>query len=353
MKKIFLLFIIILIITGCSSKLDNSKENNIENKIDETIIQENKKKMISCLENELGGYITTEKSEFKDIPLSEITNKEDKIQYYKGLQASSYDMYIIYENTPSEFEVLKDFELYISKKYSIYQKYSFNNGINVLIHNALNDINFKEIERKCNINYYKPDKTISIPNKILESLNDTSLIIIKSGTNRLGTIENKDTISNTLDIINTSYQYSYNKINEGYLCDNYAFEFEMYNKKGKLLNTIYIWHDGKRLIPKNLNKGCSYYNITSNKDIRKIIEEETNYIFYNYSNYEEECNKDLELIYEDKEYNYYLKCTKSDNVLIHFDISNLTMNIKYALNNNYINIDQLVLYDNLMVKEKK
>ena len=39
--------------------------------------------------------------------------------------------------------------------------------------------------------------------------------------------------------------------------------------------------------------------------------------------------------------------------MIHFDISNLTMTVKYALNNNYINPDQLVLYNDIMIKEKK
>ena len=351
-NKLFLIVLLVFIIVGCSNNENNIFDND-NYEVDETIIQENKNKMISCLENGLGGYVTSEKNELSDLLLSEITVKEDKIQYYKGIKTNDNNMYVIYENTPSEFEVLKDFDLYFSKKYSIYQKYQFNNGINVLIHNALNDINFKEIERKCNVSYYEPDKIIDIPTKTINKINNTTKIIIKSGNSKLGTIEDNDTISDVLDIISTSHQYSYKGINEGYLCDGYAFEFEMYNDRGKKLDTIYIWNDGTRLIPKSIHSGCSYFTTTSNKDLRKIIEKETNYKFYGYSDYQDECDEALELIYEDKDYKYYLRCIKSDKVLIHFDISNLTMNVKYALNNNYINIDQLVLYDDLMIKEKK
>ncbi len=356
-KLFIIVFLFVFFISGCSNKNNNTLDNIIgqdnNNEVDETIIQENKNKMISCLENELSGYITSEKNELSDLILSEITDKDDRIQYYKGIKTSNNDMYVIYKNTPSEFEVLKDFDLYFSKKYSVYQRYSFNNGINVLIHNALNDVNFKEIEKKCNVSNYEPDKIIDIPTKTINKINNTTIIIIKSGNNKLGTIEDKDTITDVLDIIGTSHQYSYKDINEGYLCDGYAFEFEMYNDKGKKLDTIYVWHDGTRLIPKSIHSGCSYFSTTSDKDLRKIIEEETNYKFYGYSDYEDECAEELELIYEDKDYRYYLRCIKSDKVLIHFDISNLTMNVKYALNNNYINVNQLVLYNDLMIKEKK
>ena len=46
----------------------------------------------------------------------------------------------------------------------------------------------------------------------------------------------------------------------------------------KLIDIIYVWNDGKRLLPASIN-GC-YYFTSNGVDLRKIIEEETDYIFY-------------------------------------------------------------------------
>ena len=350
-KFLIIIFLFVFIITGCSSNQNTKIDDNYE--IDETILEENKNKMIACLENELGGYITTENDELIDLSLDEITDKQDKIQYYKGIKANDNNMYVIYQNTPSEFEVIKDFDLYFSKKFPIYQKYLFNDEIYVFIHNANNDINFKEIQNKCNINNYEVDNVKNIPNKNINKIKETKKIIIKSGEKELGTITNKNSIDDIIEIISTSEQYSYKGINNGYLCDGQSFDFNLFNDKEKLIDTIYVWNSGTRLIPKSIHSGCSYYSTTSNKDIREIIEKETDYKFYGYTDYEDECAEALELIYEDNNYKYYLNCIKSDKVLIHFDITNLTMTVKYALNNNYINPDQLVLYNDLLIKEKK
>ena len=281
-KRLFVIIFVFAFITcGCSNRNNASVDNTIEqdnnNEVDQTIILENKKKMITCLENELGGYIASEKNELSDLPLKDITDREDRIQYYKGIKTSDNNMYVIYENTPSEFEVLKDFDLYFSKKYPIYQRYQFNNGITVLIHNTLNDIDFKEIERKCNVNYQEPDKIINIPTNTINKINDTKKIIIKSGEKRLGTITNEKSINDIIETITTSVQYSYKDTDVAYLCDGYSFEFNLFNNKDKLIDTIYVWHSGTRLIPKSIHSGCSYFNTTSSKDLRKIIENETNY----------------------------------------------------------------------------
>ena len=338
---------------------DDLKEEVKEIKIDnpnndELVWQANKQKMISCIENELGGYLATEKNELIDLPLTDITDKLNKIQYYKGLKTNTDKMYVLFDNTPSEYEVLKDFDLYFASKYSIYQRHFFNNGVTVLINSPNNDIDFKTVEKKCSFESFEVDKINHIPSKTINKLNDTTKIIIKSGSNNLGTIEDKNTIKDILEIISTSEQRSFKNIDTAYLCDGHAFDFVMYNDKNKLIDTIYVWHDGTRLIPKSIHRGCSYYSTNTDKDLRKIIEESTNHKYYSYTDYGEECsNNTKELIYEDNEYKYYLRCPKSDKLLIHFDITNQTMNIKYALNNNYITPNQLVLYNDLMLKEKK
>ena len=147
----------------------------------------------------------------------------------------------------------------------------------MLIHNTLNDIDFTEIERKCNVNYQEPDKIINIPTKTINKINDTKKIIIKSGEKILGTITNEKSINDIIETITTSVQYSYKDTDVAYLCDGYSFEFNLFNNKDKLIDTIYVWHSGTRLIPKSIHSGCSYFNTTSSKDLRKIIENETNY----------------------------------------------------------------------------
>ena len=84
-KRLFVIIFVFAFITcGCSNRNNASVDNTIEqdnnNEVDQTIILENKKKMITCLENELGGYIASEKNELSDLPLKDITDREDRIQ---------------------------------------------------------------------------------------------------------------------------------------------------------------------------------------------------------------------------------------------------------------------------------
>lgn len=322
---------------------------------DEIIAKENKEKILSCLEKELGNYITTEKDMLKSISLDEITDKKDKISYYKGF-ANNDNMYIMYEgNFTYEWDVMRDFDLYFSQKFPTYQKFLFSNsGIYVLIHNTSKNIDYEELLNKCDITDNNNAKTKKIPSKTLKKLTKTNKIIIKSNDGKLGTINDKKVINEVVDIISGSIQY-YGK-NIGYLCDGNAFNFELYNDKDELIDTILLWYDGKRLIPKSLSGKCSYYLIT--KDLREIIERETNYKFYGITDYSESCDTALELIYEDSEYKYYLNCIKSDKVLISFTLNNTTMTLKYALNNNYISIEHLfryneILMNELLIKKKK
>lgn len=303
----------------------------------------------ACLENELGAYIMTEKDNASEIPLTDITDKKEQVEYYKGIKANEKNMYIIFKgNVTYEWEVMKDFQLYFSKKFPVYQRYfMMDKGIYIFIHNNSNDVKFDEIINKCNNGINKEDgKTIK--SKTLNSLNKTNKIIIKSGDTELGTINNKDSINNILSVISNSKQSG-----DVFLCDSNSFNFEMYDNN-KLIDTVYVWHDGSRLIPKSIHSGCSYYRKTNDKiDLREIIEKETDYIFYDISDYSDNCDSALELIYEDDKYNYYLSCEKSDKVFIHFTLSNLQMTLKYALNNNYITPDKLEDFTDLFIKKEK
>ena len=303
----------------------------------------------ACLENELGAYIMTEKDDASDIPLTDITDKEEQVEYYKGVKANDENMYVIFRgNVTYEWEVMKDFELYFSKKFPTYQKYFImDKDIYIFVHNNANDVNFDEIMNKCN-NITNKEDGKTIESKTLNSLNKTNKIVIKSGDTEIGTINNKDSINNVLDVISNAKQSG-----DVFLCDGNSFNFEMYNNN-KLIDTVYVWHDGSRLIPKSIHSGCSYYGNTNNKiDLREIIEKETDYVFYDISDYSDNCDSALELIYEDDKYNYYLSCEKSDKVFIHFTLSNLQMTLKYALNNNYITPDKLEGFTDLFIKKEK
>ena len=129
----------------------------------------------------------------------------------------------------------------------------------------------------------------------------------------------------------------------------------MLDENEKLIDTIYLWGDGKRILPKGLKvEGCGYYSIQDfDIDFRKVIEENTNYIFYGISDYSEESKKHLTPIYEDEKYKYLINWENSDKVLIHFTLNNLYMKLEYALKNNYITIEQLKRYDGLLIRKTK
>ena len=339
-----------------TNELEEISWNTIINKDISILIEinANDNKILNCLENELNGYIVTEKSKISEIPLQVITNKNDKIQYYKGLKTKDNNMYVIYKNTPSEYEVMKDFDLYFSKQYAVYQKFEFNNtGLFIFIYNDANDIDYRELQKKCSFNHYENAEIINIPNNTIKKINNTEKIKIKVGEKELTTINDTIEINNILNIISKASQYSFNGAGVAYLCDGYSFNFDLYDKNNKLIDTIYVWSDGIRLIPKSIHSGCSYYSISTDDDLRLIIEKLSDYQFYGLIDYSEVCSQALELIYEDDNYEYYFNCIKSDMVLIDFYLTNQTMTLKYALNNNYIKPEQLNIYGNLLIKKEK
>lgn len=127
LKKIFMLislFLASICLFGCSN------EDNTE--------------IISCLKNEAGAYITSEISINTEVSLNTFTDKESKVKSYTSVRTSEEDIYAIVETSSSG--VVKDFEKYFSDNYNNY--YSYNeNGVYVYIHNSLNEVNDKDIQK--------------------------------------------------------------------------------------------------------------------------------------------------------------------------------------------------------------
>ena len=336
---IFIVILILLILIGIIIKISD-EEVKLEEGQKEQISKE-EHEFLTCLESELGGYLASEVNTLTEISLRDITDKEDKIDYYKGFAANEYKFIIV---KSEESEVARDVNLYFNQSYPMYQSFTFND-INVLISSEDNNIKESNIKNAC---ITKADDGLSLPDETINQLNETNKIIITRGEDNLGTISDEAKIEEIINALKATKRYG-----ETFNCDGHAFEFQLYNNE-ELIDTIYIWQDGKRMIPSSLSGGCAYYTVSSNEiDFREFIEEETDYIFYAIYDYSKECTENRELIFEDEEYRYYLNCMKSDEVFIHFDVSNLKMTLKYALENNYINIEQLKEYDNVLIKEEK
>ena len=311
-------------------------------------VEQQMSEIVSCLENELGGYLVTEQDDLIDIPLSEIKNVNmEKIEIFKGKYASNHkdNMYFIVfpTNGTYESEVMNIFDEYFSKKFTTYQTFLSPVIPTIYIHTESNDIDMKTLTNKCVTNN-GDRKSNSIPSNIIKNLDKTNQIVINSGDKELGVIKDSNKIKEILGAISSA-----NKYGEVCLSDGHGFDFKMYNGD-KLIDTIQVWGDGKRILPESIN-GC-YYSISNGTDLRKIIEDETDYIFYSILDYSETCAAALELVYENNEHKYYLSCIKSDKVMIKFMINNKVMTLKSALENNFISADKVANeYPDVLIKE--
>lgn len=306
-------------------------------------LKEIENKEISCIEEKLNKYVNTS----KEILLSDITDKNYKIKYFKGFSDgfNSYIMFIEYNGT-YEYEVMKDFDLYFINKYDIYQKFTTNFGMTILIHTEDNNIDEKELISSCYVDLPIQYKTKNIPINVINDLRKTSKIKFEYGDKE---INDKNIIEKLVNAVSNSSQIFYKGTGNAFLCDGPSKLF-MYDEKGNLIDTLYVYGDGNRLIPESVKEGgCEYY--TTKEDIRKIFEEGTDIIYHGITDYSEVCASALELIYEDDNYKYYFSCIKSDLVLINFTLNNKVMKLKYALDNNYIKPEQLIIYNNLIIKE--
>ena len=342
-KSIFTILmcgVMVLGVVGCGKK---------EQESDKKTTEDYDKELVQCLESQLGGYLVTETDDLIEIPLSEIkSNDKEKIAYYKGVYASNHpnNIYVMVfpKNGTYEFSVMKDFDKYFYHKFSVYQTYESPLTPTIYIHNQDNDVNFKDIVNQCIVkNDYKDAK--SIPNETLNKISNTTKIVIKSSQKELGTISDKNKLTEILNAIKSSKQYG-----EPCEADNYAFEFEMYDNDNKLIDTIYVWRDGNRLIPKSIN-GC-YYSISNGIDLNKIIEEKTEYIFYGILDYRDNNNQKEQLIYKDDKNSYYLKSDDTNEIAIKFMLNNQIMTLKYALENKYISAEKVAKeYPDILIKK--
>ena len=336
---VFIVVLIILILIGIIIKI--SDEEGKPKEAQKEQISKEEREFLTCLESELGGYLASEVNTLTEIPLKDITDKEDKIDYYKGYTANGYKLIIM---KSEESGVAREVNLYFSQSYPIYQSFTFND-IEVLISSEDNNIKESEIKNSC---MTRAIDGTSLPDETINKLNETDEIIITRGEDTLGTITDKIKIEEIINALKAVKRYG-----EAFNCDGHAFEFQLYNNE-ELIDTIYIWQDGKRMMPSSLSGGCAYYTVSNNEiDFRKFVEEETDYIFYGIYDYSKECTVDKELIYEDEEYKYYLNCMKNNEAFIHFNTNNLKMTLEYALDNHYINPDELKEYDNILIKEEK
>ena len=308
-------------------------------------------RLIGCLENELGGYLVTEQDNLIDILLTEIKNIDiEKIEYFRGVYASNHkdNMYLmIYpKNGTYEAEVMNKFSDYFSNKFSTYQTFESPLIPTIYIHTKDNNINIRDITNKCIIKVNE-NKSKYIGSNTIRKLNSTDKIVIKSGNKVLGEIKDVSKIGTILNTISSSKQSG-----DAFLCDGYGFDFVMYNGT-KLIDTIHVWNDGRRLIPQSDGSvGCSYYSISNEIDLRKIIEDETDYIFYGILDYSDTCDSALELIYQNNNHKYYLNCIKSDKVMIKFMTQNKVMTLKSALENNLISADKVASeYPDVLIKK--
>jgi len=295
-----------------------------------------------CLVNQTGAYIMSESNELYDMPLSTFETNEDEIIYYKSFYTNNENIYVIVKTYDGE--VIRDFDKYFSSKYDVYQTYSVNDSTYIYVYNKLNDIDFEDL-KKCITNKVNDKVVKKIDSKTVEKLEKTNKIVMNFSNGTPETIENAKTINEIIDIISSGKQYG-----DAALCDGHSLELLMYNDDN-LIDTIYVWRGGSRLIPKSIHSGCSYYTV-SDSNLIEIIERETNYISYNLFSLTDSCEEN-EKIYSDEKYNYYLNCKERGNMLIKFNTKNLKMNLKYALDNNYISIENLSAYNDLIIKEEK
>ena len=348
-KEILIISVVIIILLLIIFGIIIFTKDTVPKANEEEQITEQEQRFISCLENELGARISSNILEFSDIKLNDIIDKTEGIMYFKGVQSGNNSYIIVKSNTTYDYDINKYFDLYFSNKYDTFQLFDLTTGIYAYLHNNENNTSKSELLKACQGSNLKDIKVEDFPSKTIDKLNKTASIVIKDGSYELGQITNTEEIEQILNYISMSKQYG-----ENFLCDGHLFELEMLDEEGKLIDTIYLWGDGKRLLPKSLEGGCGYYSIADfDIDFRKIIEENTNYKFYGIYDYSVEGKENLTQIYEDEKYKYFINWENSDKVLIYFTLNNLYMKLEYALNNNYITPKQLEEYDGLLIRETK
>jgi len=338
-KKIFKILLVIGLVFSFSGCTYEGEETYDSEKAEQQRLE-----LAMCIDNKINEEVFKNKKKEKELKLNEITNNEAEVKFSHGKIFDKDNMYIL---VLSSNVYIKDINTYFSKKYSEFQHFYYGGDINVYAHTKDNKINFNQILGECSEGFLDGLEGDMIPEELVDELISTNKIVVKNTKEKeYGVIKNKDSINDILKLAADSKIYGTH-----FLTDNYSLKLEMYDND-KLINTIYLWKDGKRL---KLNGGIDgYYKITNYSiDIREIIEKETDYIFYGIS-FNKEMNEVIkELVYSDSEYNYYIHFNNSNNFLIEFNTTNKVMTLKHALEKKYITPDQLIIDDLILTKEKK
>lgn len=339
MKKrlsVLLCGIMLLLFAGCDKK-----------EIEKQITDDYDYELFQCIEKQLGSYLN---DDLIEIPLSEIKNSDfDKIAYYKGVYSKENkdNIYVMVfpKNGTYESRVMKDFDKYFYNQFSVYQMFESSLTPTIYLHTKDNDVDFNDIVNQCVTKNSSESK--SLPSKTINELNNTKKIVIKNNNQELGIIDNDEKLNEILSAITSSKQSG-----DAFLCDGNSFNFEMYDSNNKLIDTILVWGDGKRLIPESIHNGCSYYSISNNVDLRKIIEEETDYIFYGIFDYRDDYNQKEQLIYQEGDNSYYIPSDNINEITIKFMLNNQIMPLKYALENKYISAEKVASeYPDILIRK--
>ncbi len=336
MKKTIIGITIFLVVTSLAvfTVLIYEKNKEETNQNEGIMQDEINEELLTCLNNELGAHILTEQDDLVELPLSDIIDTDENIDYYAGYYASNNpdNKYVlaVWKGKTYSSDTTKYFEEYFYKNYDVYQSYDISSeGISIYFRNSLNDINFNEITDRC-IEKNNLDVRSTMPDDITEKIKDTKEIIVKkSNDDYLGIIEDSDAINKIIDIVASGKQYG-----DVGMCDYHSIELELRSADNEVIDTIYVWASGSRLIPESISGGCSYYMVE--EDLREIIEDKTEYRFYSIMHNSVETEDDYIPIYSNDNYTYYLSHLNKDDILISFDLTNQTMSLEYALQNGYI-----------------
>lgn len=335
MKKIILIFLLFTL-SGCSSAF--------EEKMDLKKLEQQRVELAVCIDNKINEEVFKNKKKEKELKLNEITNYGAEVKFSHGKIFDKDNMYIL---VLSSDVYTNDINTYFLRNYSEFQHFQDGGDINVYVHTKDNKVNFNKILGECSEGLYDDLEGDMIPEKLVDELKSTNQIVVKNTKDKeFGIIKNKDSINDILKLVADSKVYGTN-----FLMDNNSLKLEMY-ENNKLINTVYLWEDGKRL---NLNGGIDgYYGISNYSiDIREIIEKETEYIFYGIKLNKEMNDVIKELIYSDNNYNYYIHYNNSNNLLIKFNTTNKMMTLKHALEKKYITPKQLEKYYDVFTKEER
>lgn len=343
MKKCIIIFMFIMLLTSISGC----------KRVDEINYEQEEEEIIKCISSELGAYMVSDKLDLKDISIEDLFEKRpEAIKYLEGRYSNEDNMYMIISASTWDKENFTVFDKYFASRFDeYYEKQLGNSSIYVYFHHEFLDVDFKELENHC----FKQEEDIiteKISSNILNQLNKTTRVVIKSDDKEIGTIKSKDSIKTILNALSDSDTSI--GMDVAYLCVRHTFDFEMYNDND-LIDTIEVWQDGLKVLPKNADKsGCFYYNINDDDlNLRNVIEKETDYLFYNINTISNDKKSDKvtkRLIAKDNTSKYYYEIAKNEDLYITFLNNSKTMSLEYALKNNYI-IPKQLGYSGLFTRE--